>query len=470
MAVNLPLAMLAAVFLAYDYSHELARRIDIKRVALEEEAKTLFPAVIRLSGRGPESVQDFIDEVCVRMQDAESPGHHIAVEKEGDTFQASAHHRDSREMLLAMQEAAESPLYRAPLGNAELVVGAYASEGTTVYVSESLENLRRSATGDTMRRLVGFLFMATVAAAVVNMVLFRVVSRPLQVLVGTVKKIGEGDFRLQSDSFRTNELGYLADEINSMSQSLAASEKTRLLQMAQAREIQRNLLPNGVEADGFEVAQLFEPAEDVGGDFFDILMLCDRSWLVCVADVSGHGIPAAMNAAMLKTLVMQAAKTLVSPSQILQEANQQFTSMSLEGDFATVFMLRIDPCAGRFSYASAGHDPGWLLTEGTNLKQLPSTGLILGIDEDVTWEEPTGEFAAGDRMLIATDGVCETSDSSGRLFGRDRIGELLAHYRDAPADGVINLLNQALNEHRGAARQTDDVTALLIERNPGSNC
>ena len=73
-------------------------------------------------------------------------------------------------------------------------------------------------------------------------------------------------------------------------------------------------------------------------------------------------------------------------------------------------------------------------------------------------------------MLIATDGVCETSDSSGRLFGRDRIGELLAHYRDAPADGVINLLNQALNEHRGAARQTDDVTALLIERNPGSNC
>ena len=316
-----------------------------------------------------------------------------------------------------------------------------------------------------LRRLLGFLILALVGATVVNLVLIRVVSRPLELLVRTVRQIGEGQLGLQTDSFRTMELSYLANEINSMSQSLAASEKTRRLQMAQAREIQRNLLPTSVVPHGFKVAYLFDPAEDVGGDFYDILKLADGSWLVCVADVSGHGIPAAMNAAMLKTLVTQAAKTLSAPSAILAEVNRQFTSMSLDGDFATAFMLRINSQAARLEYASAGHDPGWLLSQQKALRQLPSTGLLLGIDQAAAWEEVHSELAGRERVLIVTDGVCETSDTCGRLFGRERIGELLSHNPDASLDSIIEVLRNALQEHRDGARQTDDVTVLVLEIN-----
>ena len=125
LAVNLPLAVLAAFFLAYDYAHELARRVDNKRIALEEEAKTLLPAVVRLKPLGPSRVQEFIDEVCSRMQDTDSPAHHIVIELGTEIYQALAHHRASSEMLSAIKEAVHSPDFRASFGEADLIVGVY---------------------------------------------------------------------------------------------------------------------------------------------------------------------------------------------------------------------------------------------------------------------------------------------------------------------------------------------------------
>ena len=467
LAVNLPVAALGSAFLAYDYTQELSQRLDSKRIALEEEAKSIFPAVVRIQQDGARQVQEFIDDVCARMQDVESPGHHIAVELAGRTIQAEAHFRASPEIMRAMRDARSSG--RGLSVNPELIVGSYGEEGATIYVSEWLRNVRRAVRGGVLRRSAGVAVVAIVATAIVNVVLIRVVSRPLERLVETVHQIGRGALGEQTASFRTRELGYLADEVNAMSRSLAAADKARRLQMAQAREIQRNLLPNGVEPDEFVLAHLFMPADDVGGDFFDILRLNDTSWLVCLADVSGHGIPAAMNAAMLKTLVTQASRSHASPSQLLREVNQQFTAMSLQGDFATIFVLDIDTAAGCLRYASAGHDPGWLLAGRGILEQLPSTGLLVGIDCDATWEERTLSFRSRDRVLLVTDGVCETSDPSGLLYGRERIGELLESHSDATAAQLIDALNQSLRRHRGAAKQTDDVTALLIEKRPAAD-
>ncbi len=143
LAVNLPLAVLATFFLAYDYSQELARRVENKRIALEEEAKTLLPAVVRLRPHGLSRVQEFIDEVCIRMQDSESPGHHIAIELGSEIHQASSHHRASRDMFSAMQEAANSPDSQTSFGETELILGVYEKDGAAVYVSEELGSLSR---------------------------------------------------------------------------------------------------------------------------------------------------------------------------------------------------------------------------------------------------------------------------------------------------------------------------------------
>lgn len=463
LAVNLPLAVLVAVFLVYDYSRELGQRLEDKRIALEEEAKTVLPAVLQVRHHGASSVQQYIDTVCGRMQDADSPGHHIAVELDGETFQAVAHHRASPEIMLAMREAASAPSHRAAFGETELLVGAHQRDGATAYVSESLENLRAAVMGDIVRRLAGFALLAIVAALVVNVVLVRVVSKPLDRLVGTVQEIGAGQLGAEADSFSTAELDYLAGEINAMSSSLAAADRDRKTQMAKARDIQRNLLPQDIDAPGIRVGHIFEPADDVGGDYYDILPLDDGAWLFCVADVTGHGVPAAMTAAMLKTLLLQAAERFTSPAEMLHLINQRFTEVCLVGDFVTMALVRADPRTGSLTYASAGHEPAWLLPHTGQARELSSTGMILGINAEATWDDMAIGVATGDRLLIVTDGVSETLNGEGKMFGRQRLAHVLAESHDLSVEQTAGRINEAVKDFRSGTAQTDDVTLVLVE-------
>ncbi|WP_425399044.1 PP2C family protein-serine/threonine phosphatase [Aeoliella sp.] len=464
LAVNIPVLVLAVLLLSYDYHRAFNRGLTSKRIALEEEAKTLLPALLRIHADRPHDTQAFIDSVCGLMHDTDSPGHHIAVVIGNRKFQAVAHGRASPEMFQAMQKTADSNDHLASRGGESLIVAEQSTPLATAYVSESLENVRQAVRADVLRRSAGFALIAGVAAVIINVVLLYVITKPIEALVETVQRIREGELGARSDSFRTRELEYLSEEINLMSQSLATAEKARQTQMAKAREIQLNLLPNGVKPDGVHFAHLFVPANDVGGDYFDVLKRADGTWLFCIADVSGHGIPAAMNAAMLKSLMSQAAQHCLAPSQVLSEVNRQFCAMSLDGDFATLLVLSIDPNSYRLDYASAGHEPGWLFREGGELKQLESTGMPLGVLGNAAWEDVRTYFEQDDRLLLVTDGVCETGDSSGQLFGRERIGQHLKRFRGAGATGVVDALNQSLTQYRGSANQTDDVTVLLIER------
>lgn len=463
LAVNLPMALLVAVFLAYDYSWELARRLEEKRIALEEEAKTMLPAVLQMQHHGATSVQQYIDTVCGRMQGSDSPGHHIAVELDGTTYQAVAHRRASPGIMKAMRAAARAPKRGATFGETNLIVGFQEGDGAAVYVSESLENLRGSVLGELLRRLLGFALLAAVAAVVVNVVLARVVSKPLDRLIGTVQEIGAGRFGAAAKSFSTAELNYLAGEINAMSSSLAAANRYREAQMAKARDIQQHLLPHNVDTPGINVAHLFKTADDVGGDYYDVLPLDGGAWLFCVADVTGHGVPAALTAAMLKTLLLQAVDQCTSLPEMMSFINRRLTEVSLVGDFVTMALLRADPRTGSLKYASAGHEPAWLLAHSCQVRELSSTGLILGIDSEAAWEETAVDTAAGDRLLIVTDGVSETINREGKMFGRARLARLLAECVDLSVDGTVGRMNEALEDFRGDAAQSDDVTLVLVE-------
>lgn len=462
-AVNLPFILIAALVLPYEYRQGIAERVRAKQIGLEEEAIAIQPAVTQLGGLDSLATQRYIDSVCALMQDAQSPGHHLAVELRGESLQADSHHRASPQILSAMREAASTPERRVRFGNGELIVGVYKAGGATVFVAESLANIESSARGGVLRRLFAFMVIAIGAAAVVNVALLQAVSKPIERLAQTVRRIGDGHLDAKADSFLTREIDYLAMELNAMSEGLAKSEEARKIQMSKAREVQHNLLPDGVSREGFTAASLYEPAEDVGGDFYDVVNLSDGSWLIFLADVSGHGIPAAMSAALLKTLVTQAAAASASPATILKEVNGGFSAMSLDGDFATAIVLRVDNRGGSIDYASAGHDPGWLLSGNSNAKELSSTGMPLGVLDEADWENVTIELAGCERVLLVTDGVCETSDRDGQLFGRRRIAELLETNRNASAECLVELLDNSLQLHRGNTRQTDDVTAVLLD-------
>ncbi|VAX37226.1 Serine phosphatase RsbU, regulator of sigma subunit [hydrothermal vent metagenome] len=463
LVVNSVLAIFVIIFLVFDYQHDLSSRLDEKRITLDEEAATLLPAVVQMRHHGKKDVQQYIDMVCGRMREVCSPGHHIAVQIEGEIFQAHAHHRSSPEILQAMQKAVDSPRSRSQLGETEIVVGTYSLNGATVYVSETMKNIYESVIGAVVRRLAGFALLAIIAAAVVNIALRQIVTRPLRQLVKTVKKIGEGELGVQLDSFQSSELDYLKYEINSLSTSLATADQYLSMQMAKAREIQENLLPKEIDIPGLNVAHFFEPADDVGGDYYDALQLSDGSWIFCVADVTGHGIPAAMSAAMLKSLLMQAAEQFISPADMLEFINRWFTNISRDDDFVSMILIRINPQSETLTYASAGHEPACFLSPTGQTSDSSTTGFLLGIQEGSKWDDISVEFTKGCRMLIVTDGVCESYSSDDEMFGRKRLVNLFVESQQLSIEQVAGQINDSLTSFRNGNPQNDDVTVVLLE-------
>ena len=461
--VNVAWVLLAAIFLAYDYRRELRERLGEKQISLLEEAKTLMPAVLQIRRYGRDQIQDYIDAVCGQMRDSQSPGHHIVVESRDAVVQATAHHRASPEMLQAVHLASASPTRRSAYGSDELVVGSCTRDGTTIYVSETLESMRRNVIGDAVRRMTAMFVMAIVATAIVNLVLWQVVTRPLNRLVVTVKEIGKGALGTQAEAFSSLELAFLAREINTMSTSLAEADQERKRQMEQAREIQLSLLPEHVTAPGVNIASMYLPADDVGGDYFDALKLQDGSYLLAIGDVSGHGVPAAMSAAMLKVLLVQAAERYTSPARILAFINRILITAGFAGSFVSMALTRVVSGASRIEYASAGHEPSWLLSPDGTTMELSSTGMLLGVLEDSDWDDVTANVVAGSRLFMVTDGVSEAMSPEGELYRRARIREHLERGGHNPLDAVIAGLTESLKKHRLSELQHDDVTMLLIE-------
>lgn len=463
LAVNATLIGLVAVFLVLEYQEQLRDRLVEKRVALEEEAKTLLPAVDQLRHYGVPMVQEYVDQVCGRMRERQSPGHHIAVQYGRVKLQATAHHRSSPEMLHAMQIASMARDGRAHVGDIELVAGRAVQTDLAVYVSESLLNVRATVRSEILRHLIGVSLLAFTLALIINIVLVRVVTRPVNRLVRSVRQIGKGNLDANLKSFNSVELDFLASEITSMSAALVAADRNRAVQMEKARAIQEHLLPDAHETPGLAVESLFQPAEEVGGDFYDILPLSPGVSLFCVADVTGHGVPAAMSAAMLKSFLADAVERSHDPEAMLEYINRRLIDVTLPGDFASMLVVSFDTGKSVLSYASAGHETAWIVRANGNVDELNSTGLILGIEDDAAWTARRLPIQNGDRLLMVTDGVTETQRLDDSCFGRTRLVNLLRQECHHSITDVLKTVERELVQFRGEMPLYDDVTLVLVE-------
>jgi serine phosphatase RsbU (regulator of sigma subunit) len=302
-----------------------------------------------------------------------------------------------------------------------------------------------------------------VAAIIVNLVLLRLATRPLRQLVATVRQIARGDRVARAGPFNSEEFTYLADAINTMSSSLAKEEQHRRLEMTKARQIQDHLLPNGIDVPGLALSHIYQPAADIAGDYYDVVGLPDGTWVVCVADVTGHGVPAAMSATILKTLLLHATEHHTDPSQILRFINDRFSHVSLTDDFASMLLARWKPKTGTLEYASGGHEPAWLLPSGGPPRELPSTGWLLGVHEEGTWETETLRVNPGDRLWLFTDGVTEAANPRGVYFGRERLAGEFSNYRGLPIGDAIQRFDEVLAAHREDQATTDDVTVVAVD-------
>jgi phosphoserine phosphatase RsbU/P len=227
-----------------------------------------------------------------------------------------------------------------------------------------------------------------------------------------------------------------------------------------ARRIQESILPRRVPSiEGLVVTARYEPMKEVAGDFYDFIALDERRLTILVADVSGHGVPAALIASMLKVVFGAQNECATDPAEVLSRINAALHGI-LDRQFVTAACAHIDLVERTIRYAGAGHPASLLWKSGTReLVELAENGLFLGPFRTATFKNVSHAIGAGDFVLFYTDGLVEGTSLDGQPFGDDRLRRFIrANTDEEPKIFVDRLLQTAL-----VGVREDDVTVVLAK-------
>jgi serine phosphatase RsbU (regulator of sigma subunit) len=257
-------------------------------------------------------------------------------------------------------------------------------------------------------------------------------------------------------------------QANAVYQQRLASERVKQ-ELALAAQIQAGFLPTELpQVEGWQWAAVLRSARETSGDFVDWFPLPGSRVGWVVADVADKGMGAALYMAMARTLIRTyASEHPAQPERVLAAVNRRMLQDAQAGLFVSAFFGVLDPSSGRLAYGNAGHNPPLLLRSGgDDLQLLTRTGMVLGVLEDEVWESRSIDLAPGDVLLAYTDGATEAQDAAGDFFGEDRLREAVRANRDALAGEMKEAILTALAEFVGEAPQADDITLLVIKREP----
>ncbi len=246
------------------------------------------------------------------------------------------------------------------------------------------------------------------------------------------------------------------------------AEKVMEVELAQASEIQRSLLPlETPSVPGYELAGFNLACRTVGGDYYDFIPYSDGRLAVLVGDVSGKGLAASLMMSSLQARVQMLSETNPEPAPAVAILNRSLSARCPLGKFITFFYAVLDPATGKISYANAGHNyPHMIRADGTS-HFLLGGGMVLGIVGSSQYEAYEAELNAGDTLVLFSDGVTEAREPGGHdEFGDERLAEFLMKRRQIPTADVISQLVDYVREWSGQFGFADDFTMLLIRRLP----
>jgi serine phosphatase RsbU (regulator of sigma subunit) len=232
-----------------------------------------------------------------------------------------------------------------------------------------------------------------------------------------------------------------------------------------ARQVQQSVLPRIFpQVPGYAFAARNRPARQVGGDFYDVILLDAERFGLVIGDVSDKGMPAALYMALTRSLLLAEARHQSSPRAVLRSVHGLLQELGRPGLFVTVFYGVVDGPMRRLTYARAGHDHPLLLRAGEILP-LGGVGTVLGFPDldELHLSEEQLDLLPGDRLLLYTDGLTDVVSASGQHFGLDRLLTLVqSHAHLSPAELCAATFTD-LVAHQGSAKQYDDMTMLVIE-------
>jgi len=324
-----------------------------------------------------------------------------------------------------------------------------------------------------MRGMLATLFALVLAGAgFASVVALRQAAQPLTDVSRSMSKVAAGDFSIRVRTEYTDELGHLVRSFNTMVTEVERSrdelQRTEALrrEVQIAHQIQTAILPVSPAVKGFEVAARMKPAEDVGGDLYDILAFEDTFW-VLVGDVSGHGI----NSGLVMMMAQAAAYSAIaddpktSPSAVIAAVNrvvhENVRNRMKRDDYLTLMAAR-HLGGGKFLAAGA-HQPIFITRGGGWVEVVESVGPWVGISPDPPGvQEYEFQVSEGESVCLITDGILEASDEDGDLFNEERLQALLGAVGNSSASEVLRVIFSAVEVF--SPRQADDMTAVVLRR------
>ena len=244
--------------------------------------------------------------------------------------------------------------------------------------------------------------------------------------------------------------------------SLRQAERQRADELRDAREIQNHLLPTRIpQIEDYEIAGVSQPVRNVGGDFYDVVRVSETQTVLCIADVSGKGMPAALLMSSLQAALRPLMWDTRSPRELCGRLNRILCEIAPVGKFISFFYAVLDSKDNRLTYCNAGHNPPLLVRANGMASELNAAGAVLGQFPDWVYEQSDLQLRSGDRLIMFTDGLIEASNLDDEQFGEQRLNRIAQENLGSCAEELKTQLMQAASEHCGGCFQ-DDASMIVV--------
>lgn len=307
--------------------------------------------------------------------------------------------------------------------------------------------------------------------------LVRVFVRPIQALTDGVRAIGQGSLDGKISIEGPAEIGAIASVFNEISEKFKKAQASVLEQeklqreIEVAKQIQQALLPKEhPDVSGYDIAPYYQAAKDVGGDYYDFVVVDEETLGVVVADVSGKGVPGSLVMTMIRTALRMEARGNKNASDVMAKMNDFVTDDMKKGMFVTMFYVILDSKNRIISYASAGHNPMILFRAASqDIFFLNPKGFPVGIslpDETLFRRSISLEkikLKKDDMLLIYTDGVTEAMNERREQYGEERLIEITKQNGHLHPTKFIDLLEKDIKRFTGGTAQNDDITVVAVK-------
>jgi phosphoserine phosphatase RsbU/P len=234
-------------------------------------------------------------------------------------------------------------------------------------------------------------------------------------------------------------------------------------ELREARVIQDKLLPEQLpELAGYEIAATTQPLRFVGGDYYNVVRLNPQHTMLCIGDVAGKGMPAALLMSSLQAALQPLVEQSLSPRELCQRLNRILCEVMPVGKFITFFYAVLDGQGKRLTYCNAGHNPPLLIGADGSVTELNAAGAVLGQFPDWCYEQSDVPIRSGDTLLLFTDGLVEASKADEEPFGEDNVVRIVQEHCRARARDLMALLMRTASQHCGGTFQ-DDASLIVLK-------